>query len=78
MGQNWPKPLKIGLGDGRTFAVELEMFGQADAKLREQEFLFCRRLGNAAQTDLAAVGGGKDDVCALQGGKQRDRPHWRH
>ena len=52
------------------------MFGQADAKLPEQGFLLCRWLGDAAQADLATVGGGKNDVGALQSGEQGDRLSW--
>jgi hypothetical protein len=50
MGQKSSKPFRIRSGYGRvctTFAIELEVFGQADAKLPEQEFLLCRWLGNA-------------------------------
>jgi hypothetical protein len=58
--------------------MELEVGRQADAKLLEQEFLLCSWRGDAAQADLATISGGKNDVGALQGGKQRDRPHGRH
>src|SRR5258708_36671046 len=53
------------------------MFGQADAELLEEGFLLSGRLGNASQTDLMTVGGGQDDVGAVQGGKQSERPHRR-
>ena len=53
------------------------MFGKADAKLPEQGFLFRRWFGDAAQADLATVGGGKNDVGALESGKQGDCSHRR-
>src|ERR1022692_250404 len=78
MGSETANPFRISSGYSRvctTLAIELEVFGQAGAELPEQKFLLCRWLGYAAQTDLPTVGSGKNDIGALQGGKQRDGPH---
>jgi hypothetical protein len=45
------------MAESTLFAVELQMFGQTDAKLAEQEFLLRRRLDDATQSDLATVSG---------------------
>jgi hypothetical protein len=39
----------------------LQTIRQTKAKLPEQGFLLCRRVGNAAQADFATGGGGKND-----------------
>ena len=44
----------------------IEAFRQAEAELVKEGFLFRRRLGDPAQTDLAAVRGGEDDVRTPQ------------
>jgi len=54
------------------------MFGQTDAKLPEQGFLLGSGFGDATEANLAAVGGGKNDVGALDRGEQGDGSHRRH
>src|SRR5664280_559398 len=80
IGRKRAKPFRISSGNGRvytTFAIEFEAFGEADAALVKEGSLVGVGFGDTAETKLAAVGGGKDDVGALQGGKQGDRFHRR-
>ena len=49
------------------------MDGDGDLQLIEEPLLLRCRFGDAAEPDLAAVGGGQDDVCALQRGELRER-----
>jgi hypothetical protein len=58
--------------------MELKMFGQTDSELPKQEFLLWRGFGDPPQPDLATVGGGQNDVGALQSRKQGDCSHGRH
>src|SRR3954469_19655990 len=79
-GRNWSKCFRINSGDGRvytTLAVEFEMLGETDTELQEERSLLGRGFGDAAQPDLVAIGGGKDDIGTLQRGKQSERPHRR-
>ena len=75
LGDDWLciGPMKVFI-DGSLIAADRNDFA---AELAKQGFLLWRRLGDAAQTDLTTVGGGKNDVGALQGGKQRNSPHRR-
>ena len=54
--------------------MEFETFGQAEAELVEQGFLLRRGFGDAAQADLASVGGGQNDVGALQAWRAAPAP----
>src|ERR1035441_8891268 len=82
-GQKWAKPFRISSGNGRvytTFSIEVKAIGEADVELLKEGSLFGVGFGDTAETKLAAVGGGKDDVGALQGGQQGDgfhRRQWR-
>ena len=70
-GHRWPKWFRISSGYRRictTFVLKSKMFWQADSELPEQRFLISCWLGNPPQPDLAAIGGGQDDVGALQRG----------
>jgi hypothetical protein len=42
------------------------MFWEADSELPEQRFLFRGWLGDPPQSDFATVGGGQNDVGALE------------
>ena len=46
---------------------------KADAKLIEEQLLLTTRCGDPAETNLAAIGGGQDDVRALQRRQQVER-----
>src|SRR5260370_36741870 len=82
-GREWAKPFRISSGNSRvytTFSIEFEAFGEADVELLKEGSLVGFGLGDTAETKLAAVGGGKDAVGALQGGQQGDvfhRRQWR-
>jgi hypothetical protein len=68
---------RISSGNGwvyTTFAIELRMFGQADAELSQQGFLLRRRLGDSAQPDFAAVGGSAKR-CRRSEVSKAGRPH---
>jgi hypothetical protein len=45
--------------------IALQTVRKVQVELLEQSFLLCRGFGDAAQSDLAAVGGGQDDVSTL-------------
>jgi len=49
------------------------MVGQGNPQLTEELLLFGTGCGDAAQADLTALGGGQNDVGALERGKQRQR-----
>jgi len=69
-GRRSVKSFRISLGSRRvctTFAIEFEAFGKAETELLEKGFLRGGGFSDAAQADLTAVGGGQDDVGALQG-----------
>jgi len=53
--------------------MRLQPFGEMDAELVKQGFLFCRRFGDPAESDLAPIRRGKHDVGALQGRQQSQR-----
>src|SRR5437016_5695412 len=62
------KLFRISLGASRvytTFAIEFEAIREGHAELLKQTFLLGRGFGDAAQTDLTAFGGGKDNVGGL-------------
>ena len=49
-----------------TFGQTFESFRKAETKLVKQGFLVRRGLGDPAKANLAAIGGGKDDIGALR------------
>ena len=53
--------------------MEFEGLGDFESELLQKGFLLGGGFGDAAQTDLTAIGGGQNDVGALQGGKQGER-----
>ena len=85
-GRRWAKWFRISSGYCRvctTFALQSdalqsEMFRQADSEKAEQRFLLCCWLGDPPQPDFATVGGGQNDVGALQRGEQGEGSHRRH
>src|ERR1039457_875169 len=71
-GRNGLKWFRVSSGDVRvytTFAVECEVFREADAELLEEGFLLGRGFRDPSKTDFAAVRGRKHDVGALQTAK---------
>jgi len=58
--------------------MKLEIFGQADAELPEQQFLSRCRLGDPTRADLPAVRLRENNIGALQRAQQRDGLHRRH
>jgi len=61
LGQERIKLIGISSGSGEvctTFLIEIEPIGDVDVQLLEEGLLFARGRGDAAQADLAAIGGG--------------------
>ena len=64
-------PFRISSGGRKvctTFGIGFQPFRKTETELMKQRFLFRRALGNAAETNLAPIGRGQDDVGALQFG----------
>ncbi len=75
-GQKAPKSFRMSSGNRRvytTFAMKFEPLGEAEPELLEERFLLGGRLGDAAQADLSSIGGGQDDVGAVQAREQGER-----
>ena len=58
-------------------AIQFEVLGGVESELAQEFLLFGRRFSDAAQADLASVGGGQNDIGALQRGQQCERLHRR-
>jgi hypothetical protein len=58
-------------------AIELRPFGEADAEVLEKRLLLGSGFADATEANLAAAGGGPDNIGAVQGGEQSERLHRR-